>query len=533
MRLKNTILILSLMLIFSPILAVVGTTPVNEPVVVAPQDFDSDFLVPEGATLYYDILQATFPDIPDVTLPDFAGNSLYVKVNYVETDHDFGGGVIGTVVWYTMGLIFEQDETFTIGEGVDAINVVIPKGAATPGPMIKSIPHFNDSHYGPAIFFVNDDWADHAVKLDYLNFTIDVNDATTFKASYSDAYGEAEVQYRKSDGIAEYILLDNLTFLEVPNLSFELSLNHVENRPLALNVGDDISFSLDTFNVDITANGDFSSMIDTANITDTLNTYESHEGVVFSKFVVTGIYGDFVLCDSYFYNFETEQLEKTPDGVVFNTFAAAIKTSGDPFSYKYYEDGGVGDPDWEFVESFGPWVTPDWDIYKGIMILANTAFGTYFDEIMSAIEIPADEVTINTMTSSTELVNKRSFYYFKIAATADVEINTTSSSPDLFSINAVYDEEAHLTFDFQGYLAYHESGAGAVIRLQADLTADHVNGTGHDMGDFSVSIDFKLRNHDYNPPDIIRGGFIPGFTWLIAIPTLLGLAALGLISRRK
>ena len=542
-------------------LAVVGTTPVNEPPVVAPRDFDSDFLVPEGATLFYDIVQATFPDeIPNVTLPDFADNTFYVKVDHVEKDHDFGSGVIGTVIWYSMGIIFEQDETITIGEGVNAINIVIPSGAATPAPMVKGTPFFmntpnssssikaatptpmvkgiyrsNGSSYGPSFFFLNDDWTDHHDKLTALGFSIDIDDATTFKASYTDSYGEAVGQWRKSDGVLEYLFFDNFSFIDMPGLTFELSLNHIENRPAPVAVGDDLTIYLDTFDVQVTGSGDISSFIEMHNITDTLSKYKDYEGVPLAKFVVTGVKGDFILCDSYFYNFDTEQLEKTHGGVVFNAFTAAITSSGDPFTYKYYEDGGSGDPNWELVNGGSPWVTPDWNIYKGIMILGNTLLGTYFNEVWSAIEIPTDVATINSATISAGFITKRNFHYFKVTAAADFEINLTTPTKvlDTFSIEAAYVDEVRITFNMQSYVAYHDSGPFAAFRLKADFTADWINVTGHDQGDLTVNIDIKLRNHDYNPPDVIGGGFIPGFTWLIAIPTLLGVAALGLIRRKK
>ncbi|MHA1355478.1 MAG: hypothetical protein ACTSR1_09930 [Candidatus Heimdallarchaeota archaeon] len=49
----------------------------------------------------------------------------------------------------------------------------------------------------------------------------------------------------------------------------------------------------------------------------------------------------------------------------------------------------------------------------------------------------------------------------------------------------------------------------------------------------TVEFDFKLVNPNYNPPDPIGRGFIPGFTWAIAIPALIGVAAFALFARKR
>jgi len=532
LRVKNTILILSLVLVLSPILAVVGTTPVNNQT-VAPRDYDSDFLVPEGTTIYYDITQFTFPEIPNVTLPDFAGNTFYVKVLYVEDGFDFGGGITGKLIWYSMGLIFNEDETITLGTGVDAVNVIIPSGAATPAGLMKAAPHFNDTTYGPAVFFLNNDWNQHVAAFTGMGFTIDINDATTFKASLSSpANGTVVGQWRKSDGICEYLLMDNFSAIDIPNLVVELSLNHVEYRPLAISVGAEVTLYMDTLDIQVAGSGDIGSAIDQYNITESIADFQStYLNKPMEKFVVTDIRGTFLKCDMFLYNETSDQLE-LEGSVVFNAFIATIPLYDDPFTYDYYHPtprAMIG-PDWEFIPFFSPWVTPDWDIYGGMLTLMNIVYD-YYGDLLDLAGPPADEVVINDIQGGTEMVTKRNFYYFKSAASIDIEINTTSSYGP--SIKAAYDEEIHITADYESYLCYHQTGTLAVARTKADLSVDFVNATGSDMGDLTVNIDIKLRNHDYNPPDIIGGGFIPGFTWMLAIPTLLGVAALGLIRRKR
>ena len=100
----------------------------------------------------------------------------------------------------------------------------------------------------------------------------------------------------------------------------------------------------------------------------------------------------------------------------------------------------------------------------------------------------------------------------------------------------VFDLGVTAIIEQECYFAYTEDGIGAAIRTKADIQATFNNEntvSGFPAGSIHIVIDFKLRNPLYDPPDILRGGFIPGFTWFIAIPALIGIAAVGLINRKR
>ena len=78
---------------------------------------------------------------------------------------------------------------------------------------------------------------------------------------------------------------------------------------------------------------------------------------------------------------------------------------------------------------------------------------------------------------------------------------------------------------FHDQLAVH---GGIGFTAAADVAVE-----GSSFGTAVVDFDFKLRNPNYDPPDPIGSGIIPGFTWLVAIPALIGAAAVGLVIRKR
>ena len=101
-----------------------------------------------------------------------------------------------------------------------------------------------------------------------------------------------------------------------------------------------------------------------------------------------------------------------------------------------------------------------------------------------------------------------------------------------------YQPQETLSFDVsliveeKGWMAFSSTGILAGARLQLDLSAS-VEVDTSTFGTAVVNFDFKLRNPNYDPPDPIGGGIIPGFTWFVAIPALIGAAAVGLIIRKR
>ena len=121
-------------MMLTPVLAVTGYTQDTPYVAIEPEAIDSDVGVVAGDTLKWDIDALDLPSDPDnVTLPDFAGNQIYMKILHVDDSYTLPEGT-GTYVTFAVGLLFLQTETITIYPGLPVLeqNIVIPAGAATP-----------------------------------------------------------------------------------------------------------------------------------------------------------------------------------------------------------------------------------------------------------------------------------------------------------------------------------------------------------------------------------------------------------------
>ncbi|MHA1212701.1 MAG: hypothetical protein ACTSSH_09590, partial [Candidatus Heimdallarchaeota archaeon] len=89
----------------------------------------------------------------------------------------------------------------------------------------------------------------------------------------------------------------------------------------------------------------------------------------------------------------------------------------------------------------------------------------------------------------------------------------------------------------EGWIGYAEDGILAGLRMNLDvnveLTTEYASLSPISAGTISIIFDFKLVNPDYNPPDPLGGGILPGFTWLVSIPAILSVAAIGAIIRKR
>ena len=121
------------MLTVTPIISVFGMT-VYDNTTISANYWDADVGVQAGDTIYYDIDQLVLSpemDPEGVTLPDFAGNQIFLKIEAVYENYVFPDAT-GTMIFYAVGLLFGEEETFTVGEGLLATDFIIPAGAATP-----------------------------------------------------------------------------------------------------------------------------------------------------------------------------------------------------------------------------------------------------------------------------------------------------------------------------------------------------------------------------------------------------------------
>ena len=144
-------------------------------------------------------------------------------------------------------------------------------------------------------------------------------------------------------------------------------------------------------------------------------------------------------------------------------------------------------------------------------------------------------LSLNTIDGDFFLSEKRDFKYFKESLNVDIDLELEQElSPFDADMVLTFDIGATITQD--GWLGYHESGVIAGLRLQLGATIEVTSDltvSGVPTGSITINLDYKIVNPDYNPPDPMGGGVIPGYTWIIAIPALLSLAAIGLISRRR
>jgi hypothetical protein len=528
LRMNKSFILLTIMIVLSPALSVMGTQVQEQPQVV-PQDFDSSIGVVPGDTIYYNIDQFVLPpevDPPNVTIPDFTDNSIYVKVLWIDDDYEFTPGVEGNLVKFSIGLMFEQDTTLTLGEGLLAVDYIIPEGSATPGPMMDAVPHWNSTFgFGPALLFINDDYAEHTLLLEAIGFTV-TETADTFSATFVNGTGEVAGTWRKSDGICTNLLYDDVYFMgqNFTGFTFEISYTSKEYNPLPVTTSDVIAFDVDIADLEVTGTGNLYDEINQTILTSIYDEADALVGETMMSIVVTDVEGCFYLADTYMRNFETGVLEKSTTPVVFCGFLGAIGGGVEPFDGVMYD----------YSDGIAPAMTPDWTIYEGYTILGNTIVGVYMDELLEFLDPPAELITY-TIEAGIALKQKRDFYYFQEAVNINVEENYTWAYSPMLGPD-VYDIGSTIAVEQNGYLCYTETGIGAAIRVRGTVDVElfnALNASAEETGTMHIEFDFKLRNPLYNPPEIINDNILPGFTWFLAIPTLLGVAAVSVIFRRR
>ena len=530
MRLNKIVVFAAMMLMLTPLLTVIGTNNTVDPV-YSPNTFGDDVGVTAGMTIKYDINELAFPAIPNVTISDLAGNQLYVKVMSVE-DRDFGAGVIGKWINYGMGLIFKTDETITIGEGFTALDLIIPTGAATPAAILSGVPHFNGS-LAPTFFFLDDGWTIHELALESVGFTVN-SGGSDFIATLVSGPGNMALTYRKSDGILTDLHIENIDLMGMnfTDMTIDLSFASVETKGLDLTVGQEISLVADIAHLAVEGTGEIFSMLNTSMIDSFTDEVASMEGQTLLKYIITDVEGLYYTADVYSYDFTTESLVKATDEFLFVGFLGGYQLDEPP----------LWDTGMTYTPIYAPAITADYDIYGGYMVLMDTIVSVYLDDLLAFLPTTTSglDFTINSVDGTFGVEEKRGYFFLKESLDVDVDFTTSLAviTPEGFfnpmidptiDINAILHQE--------GWIAYSESGvlAGMRIKLDVDvtITSDFATISGMPTGTISIDFDFKIVNPDYNPPDPIKGGIFPGYTWLVAIPALLAVAAIGLIKRRK
>ncbi len=534
------------MLTLTPVISVFCMT-VYDNTTVSANYWDADVGVQAGDTIYYDIDQLVFPpgfDTPGVTLPDFAGNQIFLKIEAVFENYVFPD-TTGTMIFYAVGLLFGEEETFTVGEGLLATDFIIPAGAATPAAGVRGVPHFNGTSAPPMVFVVNDAWTTHELMLEAIGFTV-TNEASTFSISVTNGTGLINAAWRKSDGVCTHVLFDDIYFMgmNLTDTTIELSLDRVEYKPLPVTVGDFVEFEADIANIEVTGTGDLYTSINQTSLNSFLDDMAALEGKIFQKLIIDEVIGLYYSCSVYMYNFETEQLEKIAEDIVYNGFLGVILTSNQPFYYVAASSPEALMPEispYTYFPYFAPFVTPDWEIYEGHMNLYDTMLGVYVVDILELFSVPTDAMTYHALGGSFDFVQKRDFYYLQQALTYDVEDNYDYSSSFTISLldgvdpQMVYDDGSRITVNEEGYVCYTEEGIPAAIAVRADVELEYYDSASpaSGTGALEIHVDFKLRNPLYNPPELIQGGIFPGFTWIIAIPSLFAVAVAGFVYRKK
>jgi len=540
LRSKKLVLLILVLLTLTPIIAV-SSSNVPDYTYTAPDDWDSSVGVAPGLTIKYTINELVTPAMDNVTIPDLAGNQLYVKVMSVEDDIVFSSADTGVVIRYGLGIIFKVDTTFSIGEGFTALDITLPAGAATPAIVIAGVPHFNSTYAPTTPFFLNSDWAEHAAAFNFLGFTVD-DTVDELAVSFVDGTGSISASWRKSDGVLTSLVVDDIIIMgmDYTGITFDISLASTANKGLSVAVGDEIILANEIATMDITGTGDLYELINQTQITSIESDFESIQDQTMLKYIVTEVEGLYYKCDAFVYDFGTKSLVASDLPVVFNGFLGAVDIQtppmvyGPPVTESLSTKGPVAEA--TFIPAVAPIITPDFDIYGGYLVLADTIVGVYLDDILDFL--PTTDLSglvINAVDGDFFMSEKRGYYYFQESLNADISIELDQVlNPLTADVTLAFDVDA--TLIEEGWLAYHESGVIAGMRMKLDVNIGVTSDTtlsGLPTGQLTINVDFKITNPDYNPPDPLGGGVIPGYTWLVAIPALLGLAAVGWISRRR
>ena len=536
MRMRRVFVLLALGILLLPVISIQGSDS-NESMIITPTNLDSDVGVLDGDIFYYNIDKLTLPpeaEIDNVTLPDFSGNQIFVKVCYVEEDYLIDLGVTSTVIHYGIGFKFAKDTTFELDFSLLETDIVIPSGATTPSIQNLGYPHFGDYDYTyPAIFFLNNDWDSHVTALEALGFTV-TNEAGELTAILFDEAGVVTLTWRKSDGVLTHLMIEDILFIDTDftDTTIEISLAQKEARPLNIAAGDQILINLEQLDVEVEVSGEIAEFYDEDEINGEIALLKDLVGSPMIRLIVQDVYGVFYTCSAWVVDdIETGELVKTNDDIYFVGFQGLIiydYTYLPGFNWEDYTDVGP---------IYLPAITPDWDIYEGYMVLGDTLLNVYIDTILNTLEIDEEYQTINNIEFSFGFDKKRDYYYYQQSMNEDYENNYYWLDP-LSSLGTedIYTTGSKTQINEQIYVAYHESGIFAGLRVKYDATTtyyDHSGSSAIDTGTYHIEVDVKLQNPDFNPPDNFGGGFIPGFDWLIAIPAITAVTIYSIYLQRR
>lgn len=536
MRVNKLIILLIIMVMLSPALSILGVdNNFSEKTTLTPSDvFNASVGVEAGDLIYWDLDQLVLPDqvSPPAEFPDLAGNQIYMKILDV-FNTEIAPGIDDNILYFAVGMKFLNDLAFTVGSPPLETEFIIPAGSVTPSVGLSAQPHINNTGgFGPLVIILNEAWNEHEILFEAIGMTV-TNGVDTFEVEATNGTGTISGTWQKSDGICTHLLFDNIWWYGLNFLggTVEISFSSKENNPLPVTVGDNIELILDTAQADITGSGPIWEGLNQTQIDEGIAEYEALEGIIVEKAVVEYVFGTFYGCGVYAYNMVTEALEKVPNlVVVYNGFQGCIQIS----QPNQFPSG----PDYTFIGGIlAPWITPDWDIYEGHAMLYNTFIGTYLVDIIQLMGIEVDEAVYHSIAGSFELEQKKDYYYFHESIQTDYEENLSYTSIiSIMNPMQLYEEGMHLQVDEEAYICYTETGVAASFHIKADVDLEYYdteNATAEDIGTINANIEIKIRNTDYNPPELIRGGILPGFNWFAVIPALFIVATVSVIIRKR
>ncbi|NHK32355.1 MAG: hypothetical protein FK730_13460 [Asgard group archaeon] len=536
MKSNKLIVFVAILLFATPLFAIKGTTNNNnDSIVYSPTDFGDSVSVVAGTTIKYTINALTLPPIEGVTIGDLTGNEIYIKVTAVQDGFAYDEAT-GPIIYYDAGLIFTNDVSFTIGEGFTAIDLLIPTGSATPAIGLRGAPHFNLTMYDEPCFFILDNgWALNKLILEnFLGFDVLVDDTTELSVKFDNGTSSyAEMTWRKSDGVLTYLHIEDvilMDMLDFRDTEVEITYKEDQVKGLDLTIGDEILLNTEISYLNIDGTGEMYSMLNQTDIAEIESSFAEMEEQTMMKFEILDIEGLYYTANVYMYDLETQSLVLTGTSL-FCGFLGGIQAVGPRPLY----EGGVTTN----VDVVAPVITTDYDIYTGYMILMDTIVGIYIDDLLAVItDLSSAGITMNSIDGDFEILEKKGYFFMKETMDVDMDFEgALTILPDQLTLNvdpsigihAIIAEEAWVAYSENGYLA----GMRMIMDVDVEITTDYVTITGLPTGTISLDLDFKLVNPDFNPPDPIGGGIIPGFTWLISIPAILSIAAVGLIRRKK